>query len=57
MPDDWDTPGTSQQPLPGQTTHVGHVSVVDRKTKDPEDTDDISKGDGTTWMTWIRTFL
>lgn len=40
MPDDGDAPGTSKQPLPGQTTHVGHVGVVDRETKHPGDTQD-----------------
>lgn len=38
MPDDGDAPGTSQEPLPGQTTHVGHVSVMDGETKNPGDT-------------------
>lgn len=41
VPDDRDAPGASQQPLPGQTTHVGHISVVDGETKHPENTQDI----------------
>ncbi len=40
--DDGDTPGTPQQPLPGETTHVGHVGVVDRETKHPGNTRDSS---------------
>lgn len=36
VPDHRDAPGPSQKPLPGQTTHVGHIGVMDRKTEDPE---------------------
>lgn len=35
MPDHGDTPRTSEQPLTGQTAHVGDVGVVDRETKHP----------------------
>jgi len=38
VPDDGDAPGPTQQPLPGETTHVGHVGVVDREPKHPRDT-------------------
>lgn len=38
VPYDRNTPGPTKQPLPGQTTHVRHVGVVDRETKDPEKT-------------------
>ncbi len=38
VPDDGDAPGTSQKPLPGQTTHVGHIGVVDGETKHPGNT-------------------
>lgn len=35
MSDDWDAPGPAQELLPGSTTHVGHVCVVDREAEDP----------------------
>lgn len=35
MPDDWHTPGPSQQLLAGTTAHVGHICVVCRKAEDP----------------------
>lgn len=33
--DDRDAPRPSQQPLPGQTTHVWHVCVMDREAEHP----------------------
>lgn len=36
VPNHRDAPRPSQESLPGQTTHVGHVRVVDRKSKHPE---------------------
>lgn len=36
VPDHRDAPRPSQESLPGQTTHVGHVRVVDGKSKHPE---------------------
>lgn len=35
VPDDGNTPRTSQKLLPGAATHVGHVGVVNREAKDP----------------------
>lgn len=34
MADHWHAPGTTQQSLPCQAAHVGHIRVVDRKAKD-----------------------
>lgn len=35
MANDRHAPRPAQQPLPRQSTHVGHVRVVDRKAEDP----------------------
>ena len=35
--DNWDTPWSAQQPLPRQSAHVGHVRIVDREAKDPDE--------------------
>lgn len=38
------TPGATQQSLPSQTAHVGHICVVDREAKDPVDAKRASRG-------------